>query len=190
MIPSRWLFFAFVIITWSCQVTKPAIITPQRTLKSIQLDSLAVEDLSEDMSRLSTQVDEIFLLAFWHNDSLIHAFRQSPMLEFSKANPVHPLSMPFTATSSNDRLSCFLIELDEEQLSGQVGELCSQALFAPNFPQQFNQERLDSLIGDDDLLGMQSIRPSAIEAPQRLTFRGRQLFDPFVYRLYWSVAKE
>ncbi|MEL6972148.1 MAG: hypothetical protein AAFZ63_07815 [Bacteroidota bacterium] len=164
--------------------------TTQRTLKSIQLDSLVVEDLSEDMSRLSTQVDEIFLLAFWHNDSLIHAFRQSPMLEFSKVNPLHSLNMPFTTTSGDDRLSCFLIELDEEQLSGQVGELCAQALFAPNFPQQFNQERLDSLIGDDDLLGMQSIRPAAIAAPQRLTFRGRQLFDPFVYYLYWNLDTE
>ena len=50
--------------------------------------------------------------------------------------------------------------------------------------------QLDSLIGDDDLLGLQTIVPSIMTSTLPLIFRGRQLFDPFVYRLYWSMVKE
>ena len=186
----HWLFLFCALLIWSCRSTQITSTTVQRTIKFVQLDSLVVEDLSEDMSRLSTQEDEIYLLAFWHNDSLIYSYQQSPLLEFSRTTPSYPLEMEFSPQHSNDRLTCFLIELDEEQLSGQIGEYCAQAIKAPNFPMQFQQDHLDSLIGDDDLLGMRTIKPAAAATPNRLTFRGRQLFDPFVYHLYWSITTE
>ena len=181
---TRTLLFLLFCYTLACSTPKTTPLVEQKAASSIQLDSLLVLDLSEDMSRLSTQEDEIVLLVYLSQNGVIRDSWQSPLYTFTLRHNKHALSHRFQALQAADRLSFFLIELDEEQFSPDVLERCAAAVKAPHFPHQFDPPRLDSLIGDDDLLGMRSITPQTQVGSQIIRFKGRQLFDAFEYQLH------
>lgn len=158
--------------------------TIQRTVFSIQVDSLIAKDLSENMSRLSTQEDEILLFSYLSHNSIITQHHLSEVITFTKEQNKYNFNISFDKLEEADHISFFLIELDEEQVSPHLNEQCARTVQATGFPKRFDHQRLDSLLGDDDLLGMQSMSLSDCYGPVELTFRGRQLFDPYQYQLY------
>ena len=176
---------ALLLITGCTRTQAPPLV--QRTVKSIQLDSLVAEDLSENMSRLSTQEDEVTVLAYIWQRQQIRAFQQAPLLTFTATQPTQLLGLRFNELLPEDRISIFLIELDEEQPSDDWQALCAAAILKPGFPQHFEHAQLDSLLGDDDLLAVHTQLVLTTSAQQKITLRGRQLFDPFVYHLYLNA---
>lgn len=181
----KWTFTSLsLLIIVGCASPQTKDLSTQRKVTSIRVDSLKVEDLSENMSRLSTQEDEIYLFCFLSNDSTIHKIKSSSLLPFTKSIRTHSLDLQFSDLQATDRLSFFLIELDEDALSDSLIDHCSKAVQQQGFPRNFDHPKLDSLIGDDDLLGMRSLPANECWGPIKLTFQGRQLFDPFKYILF------
>lgn len=178
------LAFLFSLLIVDCSSPKTGNLSIQKSVSSIQIDSLKVADLSENMSRLSTQEDEIYLFCFLSNGHTISASHRSPLLTFTKSTRTHLLDIQFSQLQATDRLSFFLIELDEQTLSADIQKHCAEAVQQSGFPNNFDHPRLDSLIGDDDLLGMRSLSIQACHGPSTITFKGRQLFDAFEYTLH------
>lgn len=179
-----FLLAASALCVFACSSPKTVELPTKRTVNSIRIDSLKVEDLSENMSRLSTQEDEIYLFCFLSNGSTVRKIQSSSMLPFTEVIRSHSLDLHFPDLQATDRLSFFLIELDEDTLSDNVLDHCRNVVQQPGFPRNFDHPKLDSLIGDDDLLGMRTITLDNAWGPTLISFQGRQLFDPFEYTLY------
>jgi hypothetical protein len=96
-----------------------------------------------------------------------------------------PVGRDILGTTRSLRCTFFLIELDHESLPHAVDSLLINWVGESSFPANFNLLQADSLLGDDDLLGMQSYLVSDLPRLSTLVFSGRQLFDRFVYELYF-----
>ncbi len=175
----------FILLN-SCQAKAP-VLAERLPIAKIYMDSLVVKDLSEDMSRISTHQDEIFLFTFLHRQKEILQQDKTPQLVFSKDTFMFPIDLLLVPPKESDRCTFFLVELDNETLPYEVDSLLASWVQQSTFPQKFNFLQADSLLGHDDLLGMQSYFTRDLPELNPLIFSGRQLFDRFVYELYFSL---
>lgn len=181
----KYFWYSFIIIGLSSCRAKTPVITERQLVTKIHLDSLVVKDLSEDMSRISTQEDEIFLFTFLHQNNEILRVFKTPQLIFTKRELKFSINHLLMPSEETNRCTFFLVELDHESLPHAVDSLLIDWVRQPSFPANFNLFQADSLLGDDDLLGMQSYLTSDLPGLSPLVFSGRQLFDRFVYELYF-----
>ncbi len=141
-------------------------------------------DLSEDMSRVSTEDDEILLLLY----ELTTADQPGPLLlskkmAFDAINTSNELFFTPTMTLSDTRLLLMLIEQDDET---EVSVL--DPLIKANYRQLIDGFRamdyikLEKIIGDDDLLGYKIISEFTM-SNQVVTMRGVYKLDKYHYIL-------
>lgn len=185
MLKYFWYSFIFLSLN-SCQ-TKAPVLEERIPVAKIYLDSLVVKDLSEDMSRISTHQDEIFLFTFLHRQKEILQQHKTHQLVFSKETFMLPINLLIEPPEESDHCTFFLVELDNETLPPEVDSLLANWVQQSAFLKKFNFLQADSLLGHDDLLGMQSYLVRDLPKLRPLSFSGRQLFDRFVYELYLSL---
>lgn len=172
--------FAFGLII-SCSINKVKGDSVYPPIKEVEnksglatlSDTLTITalDLSEDMSRLSTKNDEVFLFIYDYSDTnSLSAPLVSVKHIFDKNNPDFNLSIP-----RKDRLILFFIEEDSfrniEQVEPVIRVYFKEIMKATDYNQ------LMKFLGEDDLLGVKIIDNQT----KKFTLSGMNSLDKFNY---------
>lgn len=154
---------------------------------SLHQDSLSIAiigaNLSEDMSTLSSKNDELLLLLYSFDDTLN---LKEPFLKeyfvLDSANRKKTMMVPARGAPADVLL--ILAELDTERSPDQV-----EKLIRKNFKSIMNclEKRdlvtLRQYIGDDDVIGIKTIKPDNFSRGTTFSFQGRYKLDKFLYRI-------
>ncbi|MFK8104570.1 MAG: hypothetical protein AB8G15_18745 [Saprospiraceae bacterium] len=187
-----------VLLLLGCFLAKPKQTLARIPATHFQLRSLEAVNLSEDMSPVSTKADEVFLQVdlvrkeatrFERKTILQSSFNCSEKkrrIDLSLAYKLHDPKADYLVFS--------LVELDERNSEAKVQQVLGEGVTQGLFLSQDHFFQIDSLLGDDDFLGMQflNLSTSYFVGKDYLTIAGRQLFDRFEYRLHyqWKVVTE
>lgn len=171
-----WLLF---ILIFSC-VRKPNVTTPsfsgnnepvfqsQNNLVSLKISAL---NLSEDMSKLSTKNDEIFVFLYDHTDTnKLNSPIVSEKMIFDKMNLTHSVSF-----SQKDNLILFFIEEDSFRNTEQIEPVVR--VYFKEIMNDKSYENIRKYLGEDDLLGVQFINSKT----STFTISGMSSLDKYKY---------
>ncbi len=178
--------YAFLsIVLLSCQGQKNmlrAVFTPNK----IVFQSLTAIDLSEDMIALSSKNDEIVLRvdilleqAPWYKNAVCQKILVDSL------NYPHRI-IPNIITSTQQNIIVSLTELDNE--TAFAVHTIFDSLLIQHRILNISEHQLDSLLGYDDLLGLQILdgKKGFRQKKQKLVFRGRQFMDTYHYEIdFW-----
>lgn len=172
----------------NCGVSKNT--TSAASVNTIQLNTLTVKNLSEEV----TQNDEIELHVFLLDQRKAVLFDKIILLEFTAVNQSRNIRFPVAVSGRTGQLHIALIEQDSEQdLSTQHHQQLKQTITKQTWKNTPEAElALSKQFGDDDLLGIKTItidsnKKSTI--PTSLTFEGSHIMDRFLYLLRISVVQ-
>lgn len=182
------------LLFFSCFSTKPKPNLQRIPATHFQLRSLEAINLSEDMSPVSTKADEVLLQV----DLVKRAatkFECKTILQssfdFSEERRTVELNLESKLLAANaDYLVFSLVELDERNSQAKVQQVLETGVTQGLFLSQAHFFQLDTLLGDDDFLGMQflDLSKSHFVGDYYLTIAGRQLFDKFEYRIHYQLT--
>ena len=160
--------------------------------KTLKIESIEGLNLSEDMSSMSSMQDEILckitLVTKINNAFQIEEEATIPILKFNSKTKRHSIEQSFDLKESLNRYLVFsLVEIDNENSSQVLNETLSDEIKKGTFLNLQSSLQIDTLIGDDDFLGMKFIDFSKVPKPGRRAIKisGRQLFDKYDYRIYY-----
>ncbi|MFL5766065.1 MAG: hypothetical protein ACJ77K_19120 [Bacteroidia bacterium] len=159
--------------------TTAAVLSPNAPLKII----ISSTNLSEDMSTLSTNNDEITLLIYQFVDSTITGNPlASTYTVFDKGRKSDTLVCNNTAEMMGKNLIVFLLEMDSDKKAEQVDPLIrknyrelAKAYISKNYLE------IERLIGDDDILGIEMI--DELKHPELIQFSDIHRMDRFDYTI-------
>lgn len=184
------LFVVFLLLFGCSPKSNSFVVEFQPTL--FKLESIKALNLSEDMSTMSSLQDEIFCKICFvaKTDStfeITNEFQLSTM-RFNAKNTVQSIEKSLNLKNSKVQyIVCSLVELDTEGNNKQLDKTITQSIEKGIFLTLNSPLQIDTLIGDDDFLGMKYIDLSKPQkaGKQRIKISGRQLFDKFDYRIYY-----
>lgn len=183
MIKRVLIIIGFSISFFTCKPLQPVTAPVQKPVSTIQLKTLVANDLSEDATRLSSKNDEIVLITVRSTGEEVISTTINADLVFNDSVRSHAIDHTFRDFTAEEQLSFFLLEIDEEAWNSEQAEQCAAWAIKPDFLANFYLLEADTLLGDNDLLGMEVILLNDTNNCQNLTFNGRQLFDRYDYRL-------
>lgn len=168
-------------------VTNLAFRVPADAAFSADQDSLFVTitgvNLSEDMSTLSSKNDELLLLLYSFDDTL--SLNEPLMTEYfvlDSANRKKIMAFPTPGTSTDVLL--ILAELDTERSPDQIEKLIRKNFRAiMNCLEKRDLVTLRQYIGDDDVIGIKTIRTNNVSRGITFSFSGRYKLDKYLYRI-------
>lgn len=175
-----------LVLLSSCKINRESQ-TPTSSSFTLSIEQLIAKDISENKSQISTMEDEIYLFIFQTRDQQIVTKWQSPLWLFTAERDQQLFSMEFDQLESDDQLSFFLLELDNDSLSNKVIQQLENWVRSDAFPATFDQLKADNEIGHDDLLDMQSFSCATLDQNKPIIFSGLQLFDRYRYELYYKL---
>ncbi len=135
------------------------------------------------MSTLSSKNDEVLVLLYSFDDTL--KLREPILSEYfvlDSANRKKTMIIP-TPDRSSDALFV-LAELDTERSHDQVEKLIRKNFKAiMSCLEKRDLVTLKQFIGDDDIIGIRTIRPNNLSNGIAFSFQGRYKLDKFLYRI-------
>ncbi len=155
----------------------------------VRIQQLQAVNLSEDMSAMSSLQDEIFYkITFVKKEGTDF----QPLDELASTTFFNSKSTQETIDKSYplsdaDFLIFSLVEIDNESSESHIDEVLNEEIRKGDFLNfQKNRTVIDSLLGDDDILGMKYFN---LEKPigvgrKEVKISGRHLFDKFDYRFH------
>ena len=184
-----------LLLFFACQQKIIPVAVAKVSPSAIIIESLQVLNLSENMSIVSTQSDEVvfnfFLLEQLDEkiETLDHYY--SPSFTFDRNGQEQFIqdTLSFSSKRKENLIAVFtLTELDKEDSVLEVQEILKKELLNGQFLKKVDPLRIDSLLGFDDFLGMHYFKFKQLEKGKKidLEFKGRQMFDKFEYRLKGS----
>jgi hypothetical protein len=184
------LFFIFSLLLLSgCRIQHAVIhkntgnteapLSATQPLKII----ISSTNLSEDMSTLSTNNDELTLLIYQFSDSTITGLPlASRYTVFDKNKKTDTLVCSNTGDLVGKELIVFLLEMDSDKKAEQVDPLIrkhyqelAKAYIMKNYLE------IEKLIGDDDILGIEMI--DGLKHPETIHFSDVHRMDRFDYTI-------
>ncbi|MCU0355632.1 MAG: hypothetical protein MUD08_18135 [Cytophagales bacterium] len=147
--------------------------------------TLAADDLTEDVSRVSSGNDEILLLVYTVHDSLA---QPEPMIRrlvvLDNAHRTIRDSLPTPVSPLVREWVLVLLEMDSERNLKEIEPIVRvylKEVFAAYQTKQ--QSGLNKYLGDEDLLGIQRISVLSPEnqSVKKFVFKGVHLFDTYQY---------
>jgi hypothetical protein len=186
------LLFPLVLIT-ACTRSIPipsestSVSTPLSRLEGLHL-ILTAKDLSENVNRLSTQDDELILLVYTQGSA-----EQLPTIVFQEyfvldsEQRVKEIRLGEEVRLKQE-ITLVLIEMDSKLSIQQVEPVVRLNLDAMlAFDQKSQPQGLQSLLGDDDLLGAIKLETADLHPHgKEIEFKGRRLFDSYHYVVGFS----
>ena len=182
--------FSLVVIV-SC---KNAVHLPQESvetdpIKLTSSDSFLITiqgiNLSEDMSRLSTKNDEIFVLVYEYFDSLqLNEPLVSKKLLMAGKGATKTFRANIKQELNIDRLLFLLIEQDSERPKEQLDPIIR--VYYRELMEAYHSndyERIEKYFGDEDLLGIRIIEPLEKGGEVGFTLRGIHKMDRYEYKI-------
>jgi len=184
----RLLIIGFLLCCSGCFSSKT---TGRNTLQTIRLETLTVENLTEEL----TKNDEIEIHVFLINKSGNVLVDKLITQEFTKVPQTHSLSLKIAASAVSGRLFIALIEQDSEISLSTTHHQTLLKTFRnlrwENTPSTLSE--LSKQFGDDDLMDVQVINltpnKSLKSYPKSLEFSGIHLFDSFKYLMRLSYVE-
>lgn len=187
----RTYFFLLLFLPLSfasCKHTFPIVRTSNYSvLKST--DSLTITvgstNLSEDMSALSTNNDEILLLIL---DSLDNQTVTTPLLSFyttlSKTKIKDSCSIQTTLLANNQKHILFLLEIDTNKSKEDIAKLIQQhyQLLRDAYLSK-DYQQTEQLIGDDDILGIHPFNFPLTNSVLQINFNDIHRMDRYQYTI-------
>lgn len=183
------LFLFGLLIFLSCKsqqkltsTSSPSTIEQSTDYSTCQIKAF---NLSEDMSSLATNNDELIILIYAINEEgaltepLCSKSLVLDTLKFSAQFQFEKISHDF----SKDLL-IYLIEMDTDKTIVQIEptvRLHHQSIMEA-FAQR-DSKKLKELLGDDDLLGIRKISSDKFQEVNEFTIEGIQKMDRFEYRI-------
>lgn len=139
-------------------------------------------NLSEDLSRLASQDDEILLLAYKSQDILT-----SPaIMEYLTFDKKHMLfEVPINKDDFiDDELILFILEIDTERRPNEIEKIVRKNVLAlKNEFLKNNRIDINKILGDDDMLGVLRINKEKLELSQTYNIIGTHKMDRYEYEL-------
>jgi hypothetical protein len=183
-------FLSLSVFLSGCKAKQHAIIRKNSGNPVVVLSATAPlkiitssSNLSEDMSTLSTNNDELVLLVYRFSDSTITGTPLASMYTvFDKNKKCDTLVCTNTADLLGKDLIIFLLEMDSDKKAAQVDPLIRQHY--PELAKAYvmkNYLEIEKLIGDDDILGIEMI--DALKYPETIRFSDIHRMDRFDYTI-------
>jgi len=147
--------------------------------------SISTSNLSEDASILSTKDDELLFLVYQKqfNDSFI--LKSKNYFEFDSINS--NIEIKIEEKLSNAEIIIVLLEIDSDKTLEQIEYDVNKNLkILLNAFEDFDLIKLIETLGDDDLLGIKSIKMKSNNKPTSIVFQGINLFDYYVYEIVFE----
>lgn len=186
----KLIILLLVLPFLSCSPKNNIVVDFQPT--HFKIESIEGLNLSEDMSTMSSLQDEIFckISIVEKSDSSFEIVSeiQLPTMRFNSKTRTHSIEKSLTLKNNNSQYVIFsLVELDVENSNESLHQIINKKIEEGVFLNIKSPLQIDSLIGDDDFLGMKYIdlsKPKR-EGKQAVKISGRQLFDKYDYRIYY-----
>jgi hypothetical protein len=156
----------------------------QNTPDSIKLIIRAI-DLTEDMSSLSSNNDELNILVYEVIDSLKRvSLKYSSSFTLTKQSNIKQLSYFNTDNLSGKIYSIVLIERDTDQSTNEIEKMISSRYFEiASYYFKKGNFGIEEFIGDNDIIGIKSIHEMDRSETVDFGFRGFFKLDKYEYRL-------
>lgn len=186
----KLIILLLVLPFFSCSPKNNVVADFQPT--HFKVESIEGLNLSEDMSTMSSLQDEIFCkISFVEKENssfkIIEDF-QIPTMRFNSKKRIHSIDKSLSLKESKSQYVVFsLVELDTENSNESLHKIINEKIEEGIFLNFKSPLQIDTLIGDDDFLGMKYIdlfKPKK-EGKQVVKISGRQLFDKYDYRIYY-----
>lgn len=140
-------------------------------------------DLSENMSRLSSQNDELLLLIYEMEDSVkLGAPIVSCQFTLDLAMKTKRIDLPNTMITTNNQLLLFLIEQDSDVPVQQLDPIIR--IYFQQIIKDFEANeylQLEQYLGDEDLLGVKFLPKLQAGGVYQFNFSGMQKLDKYQY---------
>ncbi len=186
----KLLILWLLLMLFGCSPKNKIVVDFQPT--HFKIESIEALNLSEDMSTMSSLQDEIFCKICFVEKSassfeIVNEIQLSTM-RFNSKTRTHSIEKSLTLKNSNAQYVVFsLVELDTENSNESLHKIINKKIEEGIFLNFKSLLKIDTLIDDDDFLGMKYIdlsKPKK-EGKQAVKISGRQLFDKFDYRIYY-----
>ncbi len=183
---SYYFLFLFVFIT-NCKSTQKGISNlPLDNLKNISIQKLIADEFSENLSRLSTQNDEILLLLSFYKkgnpQAIVH--KTYGTFLFDRSNKEQLIEEIIDINEGY--FIATLVEIDSERTSDAIAQdifEMYETIDHSKIESDDNKTKLELAIGDDDFLDVEYVDLATLNQKNEITFWGIHLFDEFQYRL-------
>ncbi len=182
---SVYTVFVIIISLWmGCKVNQPVPI-PADAIKIIHLEA---KDISENLTSISTQDDEIFFSYYFleekdgqsviTDEKVWDEFLFDSLQTLQTLDAIHDIK-------ENDFLVFCLVELDDLDSHDKVKHVLRATLSESNTKMNLKKSYMDSLLSDDDFLGYKKLDLRRIQKGEEkeLSIKGIQLFDKYDYRI-------
>ena len=176
--------FLFSILIFLAACSKKNVTGNSSGNKNILHVSLTAENLSEDVSKLSTQNDEIVLLAYAVNNN--DSAQAPPILceyaIFDSLQMKYDFISDSIVSSFKGDLAFVLVEMDDDEVKEQV-----EIVVTPNLSKiskafkDNDAATLTNYLGDNDLLGITFVGNSKKQKP--IVISGVHMLDSYKYVL-------
>ncbi len=193
--PDKLIFGVLIVVGLvffgSCRLSKKAT---TQLVKTLQLNTLTVKNLSEEVTKNDEIEIHVFLLDHRNKiltDTLI-------LLEFTKENQSKNIPYLLPIKSQSNRVLIALIEQDHEiDASKRNHQVLNRVFSDPEWKNgPLAELALSKQLGDDDLLGIETINfyagrnsPPVKQAPVQRIFDGSHLMDRYEYLLKFTIGR-
>ena len=186
------LFFAILLTSCSEKLAPgtSSVNTSKVPATKLWINELEGHNLSEDMSIFSTHNDEITFFSYLFRESA-NSFdmieeQMFDGLKFDSLNLVHSLdhTFDFPVTGNDGLIAAFvLIEMDNNGTEEKIADVLRTELASGSFLKHVDHVNLDTLIGDDDFLGLRHFDAGKLKQGElkEIRFSGLSMFDRYRY---------
>jgi len=164
----RYIASVFCLVFFSCQSTQPLLVQTFQPAEQLVFQQLLAKNLSEDMA-LTTMNDEV-LLFFSIVEKKREIWEEQHRIDFlpftfNKKMDHRELSDSLLLKSfSPESIAVFgLVELDEENSETKVRKVLQEFLSSGRFLKNLDFREMNTLLGDDDFLGLRHYPLNALE---------------------------
>lgn len=180
----NFLCLLTILILSSCSIKKQAIADKDQEINSYPQLKINALNLSEDLSRLASQNDEILILGYKNQDTLSDVFIQEYLI-FEEEQKSHTIPLDSRLFAEGE-LILFVLEIDTELRPQEIEKMVRMnAAEIENTFSKNDRVTLKSLLGDDDLLGIARINQESLKFSHTYNIIGTHKLDRYEYELHF-----
>lgn len=181
------LFITIILFLFNCgthQLNKSNL-----PADSFNIFSLETFNISENLTPISTQNDEVFFMMNLIQENE-HKFKIKDglilkELLFDSLKTSYSFNNQLFELENIDYIVFSLVELDDYDSHSKIERILKEKIEEGIFLERINKTDMDSILSNDDFLGMKYLRRDRIfkEKEIELKITGMQLFDKYDYRI-------
>jgi hypothetical protein len=163
------------------RLVNPISSSPLADTLAIYIEAL---NLIEDGTVMSSQSDEVICLLYQELDSAKAIIKMITSFTLSKQHKEKTLAVPQDTVSKAHPYCIFILEQDTDRQVSEIATLVSSRYY--ELKRSFRKSgnfASESIIGDDDIIGIHEFRALTRKMKTTVTFQGIYKLDRFDYRV-------